>query len=147
MQIGQSACPWIWLLANTFITVASLHRTRKHAAWLSKNRKIFEAVLRWKSMSQQPPPKIQLVNTDQYREDYANSVQIRISVWDFLLVFGRISQTAADSVTIHNATGVYMSPQQAKALMNLLQQNINQYESTFGAIALEPQQHPGGIVQ
>ena len=96
---------------------------------------------------QQQPPKIHLVNTDQYREDYANSVQIRISVWDFLLVFGRISQTAADSVTIHNATGVYMSPQQAKALMNLLQQNINQYESTFGAIALEPQQHPGGIVQ
>src|SRR6185369_3784601 len=136
------------LLANTFITVASLHRTRKRATWLSKNRKIFRPVLRWKSMSQQqPPPKIQLVNTDQYREDYANSVQIRISVWDFLLVFGRISQTAADSVNIHNATGVYMSPQQAKALKNLLQQNINKYESTFGAIALEPQQHPGGIVQ
>ena len=98
-------------------------------------------------MSQPPPPKIQLVNTDQYREDYANSVQIRISVWDFLFVFGRITQTAPDSVTIHNSTGVYMSPQQAKALLNLLQQNVNQYEGAFGAIALEPQQHPGGIVQ
>src|SRR4051812_40939028 len=99
-------------------------------------------------MSQPPAPKINLVNTENYREDYANSVQIRISVWDFLLVFGRITQSAADSVTINNSTGVYMSPQQAKAVMNLLQQNISQYEATFGAIALEPQQHQtGGIVQ
>jgi flagellar protein FlaG len=99
-------------------------------------------------MSQQQAPKIQLMNTDQYREDYANSVQIRISVWDFLLVFGRVTQTAPDSVTIHNGSGVYMSPQQAKALLNLLQQNVSQYEATFGAISLEPQQqHQGGIVQ
>jgi len=98
-------------------------------------------------MSQPAAPKIHLVNTDQYREDYANSVQIRISVWDFLLVFGRITQTVPDAVTIHNSTGIYMSPQQAKALHNLLQQNITQYEATFGAIALEPQQQSGGIVQ
>ena len=95
----------------------------------------------------QAPPKFQLVNTADYRESYANSVQIRISVWDFLLVFGRITQTVPESVTIHNSTGVYMSPQQAKALLNLLQQNITQYEATFGSIALEPQQHQGGIVQ
>ena len=88
------------------------------------------------------------MNTDGYREEYANSVQIRITVWDFLLVFGRVTQTAADSVTIHNSSGVYMSPQQAKALLNLLQQNINQYEATFGALSLEPQQSsPGGVVQ
>jgi len=99
-------------------------------------------------MSQPQAPKIQMVNTEQYREDYANSVQIRITVWDFLLVFGRVTQTAADSVTIHNSSGIYMSPQQAKALLNLLQQNISQYEATFGALALEPQQqHQGGIVQ
>src|SRR6185436_20023498 len=98
-------------------------------------------------MSQPQAPKIQMVNTEQYREDYANSVQIRITVWDFLLVFGRVTQTAADSVTIHNSSGIYMSPQQAKALLNLLQQNITQYEATFGSIALEPQHHQGGIVQ
>jgi flagellar protein FlaG len=98
-------------------------------------------------MTQQSPPKITLVNTEQYREDYANSVQIRISVWDFLLVFGRIAQTAPDALTIHNWTAVYMSPQQSKALLNLLQQNVNQYEAAFGPISLEAQQHPGGIVQ
>jgi flagellar protein FlaG len=39
-----------------------------------------------------------------------------------------------------------VSPQQAKALLNVLQQNITQYESAFGEIKLEP--HAGvGIVQ
>src|SRR6266478_5856014 len=70
-------------------------------------------------MSQPPSPRIQLMNAENYREEYANSVQIRISVWDFLLVFGKIAQSAPDSLTIHNSTGVYMSPQQSKALLNL----------------------------
>ena len=98
-------------------------------------------------MSQpQPPPKIQLNTSPDYREGYANSVQIRVNLWDFLLLFGLINQTAADSVTIQNFQGIYLSPQQAKALLNVLQQNINQYETAFGEIKLEP--HPaGGTVQ
>jgi flagellar protein FlaG len=49
-------------------------------------------------------------------------------------------------VAIHNFQGVYLSPQQAKALLNILQQNVTQYETAFGEIKLEP--HPeGGIVQ
>jgi flagellar protein FlaG len=97
-------------------------------------------------MMQQPPPKIQLINTPDYRENYANSVQVRVNLWDFLLLFGRINQTAPDQVAIHNFQGLYLSPQQAKALLNVLQQNIQQYESAFGEIRLEPQT-PGGIVQ
>ena len=95
-----------------------------------------------------PPaaPKIQLVNTPDYRENYANSVQIRVNLWDFLLLFGRVNQTAPDNVAIHNFQGIYVSPQQAKALLNVLQQNVTQYESAFGEIRLEP--HAGaGIVQ
>jgi flagellar protein FlaG len=87
---------------------------------------------------QQPQTKIQLSNTPDYREHYANSVQVRVSLWDFFLLFGTMNQTAPDAVTIHNFDGVYLSPQQAKALANLLQQNISQYESTFGEIKLEP---------
>jgi flagellar protein FlaG len=98
-------------------------------------------------MTQPAQPRIQLVNTENYREEYANSVQIRISVWDFLLVFGKVTQTAADTVAIHNSSGIYMSPQQAKALLNLLQQNVNQYESAFGQITLEPQNPSGNVVQ
>jgi flagellar protein FlaG len=88
-----------------------------------------------------PPvqPKIHLVNAPEYRENYANSVQIRANLWDFLLLFGTLNQTAADSVTINNFQGVYLSPQQAKALFNVLSQNLQQYEATFGEIRLEPQ--------
>ena len=90
------------------------------------------------SMTPQAQPKFQLVNTPDYRESYANSVQIRVNLWDFFLMFGTVNQTAPDNVVIHNFQGVYLSPQQAKALLNVLTQNISQYESTFGEIKLEP---------
>src|SRR5713226_5938849 len=97
-------------------------------------------------MTQPPAPKIQLINTAEYRENYANSVQIRVNLWDFFLLFGRVNQTAPDNVAIHNFQGIYVSPQQAKALLNVLQQNVTQYEAAFGEIKLEPQ-NPSGIVQ
>ena len=88
-----------------------------------------------------PPsaPKIQLTTTSDYRESYANSVQIRVNLWDFLLLFGRINQTGPENVAIQNFQGIYVSPQQAKALLNVLQQNVTQYETAFGEIRLEPQ--------
>ncbi|HUP03023.1 MAG TPA: DUF3467 domain-containing protein [Bryobacteraceae bacterium] len=97
-------------------------------------------------MIQPPATKIQLVNTPEFRENYANSVQVRVSLWDFFLMFGKVNQTAPDQVVIHNFEGVYLSPQQAKALLNVLQQNVSQYEAAFGEIRLEPQSG-AGIVQ
>jgi hypothetical protein len=97
-------------------------------------------------MHPQQPAKIQLSNTSDYREGYANSVQVRVSLWDFFLSFGTLNQTAPDAVSIMNFQGVYLSPQQAKALANVLNQNLSQYESTFGEIRLEPQQ-PGSAIQ
>jgi hypothetical protein len=87
---------------------------------------------------QQAAPKIQLSSTADYRENYANSVQVRVSLWDFFLSFGTINQTQADAVTINNFQGIFLSPQQAKALTNILTQNVQQYESAFGEIKLEP---------
>ena len=98
------------------------------------------------SMTQPTAPKIQMVNTAEYRENYANSVQVRVNLWDFFLMFGRVNQTAPDSVSISNFQGVYVSPQQAKALLNVLQQNVTQYEAAFGEIRLEASAG-GGIVQ
>ncbi len=86
---------------------------------------------------QQPQPKISLTATPDYREHYANSVQVRVSLWDFFLLFGTINQSTPEAVSIHNFQGVYLSPQQAKALANVLNQNVTQYESTFGEIKLE----------
>ena len=84
-------------------------------------------------------PKIQVNNTSDYRESYANSVQVRVNLWDFFLLFGTLTQNAPDAVSIQNFQGVYLSPQQAKALMKLMQQNVSQYEAAFGEIKLEPQ--------
>ena len=90
------------------------------------------------------PPKIHLTNAADYREAYANSVQIRVNLWDFFLLFGVVNQTAPDQVSIQNFQGIYVSPQQAKALLNVLQQNVTQYETAFGEIKLEP--HAGGAI-
>ncbi len=95
---------------------------------------------------QHPQPRIQLSQTADYRENYANSVQVRVSLWDFFLTFGTINQSAPDNVSIQSFQGIYLSPQQAKALVNVLQQNVSQYETTFGEIRLEPQAS-GAVIQ
>ncbi len=82
-----------------------------------------------------------LVQSPDYRESYANSVQVRVSVWDFQLTFGLASSETPDQVTIRNHQAIFLSPQQAKALLNVLSQNIAQYEQAFGQLNLEPQSH------
>ena len=97
--------------------------------------------------AQPVPPRLNLANTPDYRDSYANSVQMRVNLWDFFLLFGTVGhQSGPDSVVINNFQGVYLSPPQAKALANLLQQNLKQYEAAFGEIHLEAQ-GPAGSVQ
>jgi hypothetical protein len=86
----------------------------------------------------QNQPTIKLTATNDYRESYANSVQVRVSVWDFFLVFGTLQQQSETEVEIRNFQGIYLSPQQAKALMRILEQNVSNYEATFGEIKLDP---------
>lgn len=89
-------------------------------------------------MAMQNQPSIKLTATTDYRESYANSVQVRVSVWDFFLVFGTLQQQSETEVEIRNFQGIYLSPQQAKALMRILEQNVSSYEATFGEIKLDP---------
>ncbi|MGH9783415.1 MAG: DUF3467 domain-containing protein, partial [Terriglobia bacterium] len=96
-------------------------------------------------MTQQPPTKIHLEHSSDYRENYANSVQIRVNLWDFFLLFGLVNQTSPEYVSIHNFQGIYLSPQQAKALWNVLGQNVVHYENTFGEIKLDPKVTTGQI--
>ena len=101
-------------------------------------------------MSQQNPPveqpKLKLTQAESYRDGYANSVQVRMSVWDFFLVFGTMTQQTPEELDVRNFQGIYLSPQQAKALWNVLGHNLAQYEQTFGAITLEQLPQPGGPV-
>lgn len=94
----------------------------------------------------QPQPKVHLSTTPDYRESYANSVQMRVSLWDFFLLFGTINQSAPDAVTIQNFQGIFLSPPQAKALSNVLQQNLKQYEAAFGEIRLEAHASASGSI-
>jgi flagellar protein FlaG len=93
------------------------------------------------SPSAQQQPQLNTAQTSDYRESYANSVQVRVSVWDFQLVFGLASSESPEQVTIRNHQAVFLSPQQAKALWNVLGQNLAQYEQAFGALNLEPHGH------
>ncbi len=97
-------------------------------------------------MANPTQPNIKLVNNPDYRESYANSVQVRVNVWDFFLVFGTMQQQSETQVEVHNFQGIYLSPQQAKALMAILQQNVGNYESTFGEIKLDPRMTPTGPI-
>ncbi len=97
----------------------------------------------------QEAPDVKVVRREDYREDYANSVQVNVSVWDFFLQFGRLKIGERGQVTFASFAGVYLSPQQAKALQVVLSQNIAQYESAFGTIQIEnpPPDGPTGVVQ
>jgi hypothetical protein len=89
------------------------------------------------TITQPDNTRIRLEKTADYRDSYANSVHVRLSVWDFLLVFGTLEHEAPDQVRIDNFQGIYLSPQQAKALHNVLSHNLSQYEQTFGKISLD----------
>ena len=97
-----------------------------------------------KSPSDQPT--VTSSQTEDYRNNYANSVQVRMSVWDFFLVFGTMRQETPDEVKLENFQGIYLSPQQAKALLQILQHNLGQYEKAFGELTLEPLGAPNGPV-
>ncbi|HLI76812.1 MAG TPA: DUF3467 domain-containing protein [Acidobacteriaceae bacterium] len=88
-------------------------------------------------------PRITVTKTADFRNGYANSIQVRASVWDFNLVFGTLTQTGPDAGELENFQGIYLSPQQAKALYGLLGQNLAQYEAAFGTISLDAPK-PGG---
>jgi flagellar protein FlaG len=96
-------------------------------------------------MANQNQPNIKLVNTSDYRENYANSVQVRVNVWDFFLVFGTLQQQSETQVEVQNFQGIYLSPQQAKALVGVLQQSVTSYESAFGEIKLDPRMTAGPV--
>lgn len=98
------------------------------------------------AMNNPMQPNVKLTNDSNYRENYANSVQMRVNIWDFFLVFGTLQQQSETNVEIRNFQGIYLSPQQAKALLGLLQQNVSSYEGAFGEIKLDPRMTPTGPV-
>jgi hypothetical protein len=84
-----------------------------------------------------PKPQVRIVKDPDYTEGYANSVQVRVSFWDFFLQFGKIGAQTPEQVELNVSQGIYLSPQQAKALHTVLTENLKQYEQAFGEIKLD----------
>jgi len=115
-------------------------------AWSGRFLRTWKTRYTGSPMANPIQPNVKLTNTPAYRENYANSVQIRVNVWDFFLVFGTLLQQTETQVEIQNFQGIYLSPQQAKALLGVLQQNVTGYENAFGEIKLDPRMMPQGPV-
>jgi len=90
-------------------------------------------------------PQINIIETSDYRESYSNSIQVRMSVWDFFLAFGTLQSQVENRIEVKNFQGIYISPQQAKALSIMLHQNLANYEQAFGEIKLDPNMAKGPI--
>lgn len=95
--------------------------------------------------SQQNAPRVKIVQRPDYRDEYANSVQIVPSTWDFFIQFGRLVPRSPEEVELHMFQGVYLSPQQAKAMIHLLNSHLESYEKAFGEIQLSPLQSGGPL--
>jgi hypothetical protein len=67
---------------------------------------------------------------------YSNSVQIRVSPWDFSFRFGHVSPVGQDREIAQYDVTVMMSPQHAKATFRLLEQQVANYEKRFGEIPI-----------
>lgn len=83
-------------------------------------------------------PEVKFVKADNFRNIYANNVQISSSFMDVVMMFGQIVGLEGGILESENQARVVMSPQEAKLFTILLVQQIAAYERQFGAVKLPP---------
>lgn len=81
-------------------------------------------------------PETKHVGTEDALRVYSNAVTLQSSPWDIRLNFGQIERTDADGVQIHDKVLIYMSPQHAKATLEVLRKTVERYEGTYGTLPL-----------
>jgi len=72
--------------------------------------------------------------SDSYIEIYTNSVDLKVSVFDFEFILGKVLEASETKLEIEEKASMSMSPQHAKELLRILSDNIRNYESKFGPI-------------
>jgi len=77
------------------------------------------------------PPRIY---TERARGDYANLVDLSSSIHDFRLDFGQILGQVANSLEVRPMVSIFISPSLAKQLREMLTEQIDHYERSFGLI-------------
>lgn len=68
---------------------------------------------------------------------YANDIQIHTSPWDLRIVLGEIADTVEGdppSINVNQLGEVRVSPQLAKRLVQVISEQVQQYERLFGPI-------------
>ena len=69
---------------------------------------------------------------------YSNSAEIGTSLWDIRINWGEIKEATKERILVKHLATVYMSPSHAKAVAELLNEKIKEYEETFGPIPSRP---------
>ena len=88
------------------------------------------------------PQQFELVRSEKCATIYSNSTNLEVTPWDFKFIFGVLVKPAAGNIPkIESLAEVVMSPQHAKALLGLLNTNVQEYEKNVGEIKL-PQPAP-----
>jgi len=80
---------------------------------------------------------------------YCNAVRMGMTVWDISMDIGQAASTEVVQpgpgqpamVPVDYKVRIVMSPQHAKALAQLLLQNVQQYENLFGEVQIQPKEH------
>ncbi len=84
------------------------------------------------------------LNDENVLTFYSNNVTTLMTIWDFKLTFGEIKEATQDKLVVWNKASVFMSPQHAKAVSELLAKQIALYEEKFGGIVHESKKDEEG---
>jgi len=69
---------------------------------------------------------------------YANNVQVGYSHFDMRLMFGEIIETTPEKIVVEQRAQITISYLQAKLLLMMMAQALQNYESQFGEVKLLP---------
>lgn len=85
--------------------------------------------------------KAKSVRTNEYTKSlenlpsfYINNTQVMVSNFDFKLTLGQLIEATKDKVLVDPQVTIFMSPQHAKAVSNLLTAQLEAYETNHGPI-------------
>lgn len=96
-------------------------------------------------MPDQNQPEIIRRKGESFVSTYANNLVVEASPWDFRFLFGEIEKGEPDAtgrrlakLYVEDKVKIVMSPQHAKAMLKVLQENVSSYESQIGPIPSQP---------
>lgn len=67
---------------------------------------------------------------------YANNVEVAMSNWDIQIVLGEVVVDQDKKLAVQEKAVVVMSPQHAKAFLNILLGNVAAFEKQFGVVTV-----------